>query len=75
MVVHQLNQTESIKSEHEISHSGHHVAGRRHVAACEGCGEEKRVERASKQRTWAIGTVASGSNDGVALGEVRGRQC
>ena len=45
------------------------------VAACEGCGEEKRVERASTQQTWAIGTVESGSNDGVALGEVRGRQC
>ena len=45
------------------------------VAACAGCGEEKRVERASTQQTWAIGTVESGSKDGVALGEVRGRQC
>ena len=45
------------------------------VAACEGCGEEKRVERAPTQQTWAISTVESGSNDGVALGEVRGLQC
>ena len=61
-----------------ILSASNHVAGRRHGRCIRGGrrGEASSARlRASTQQTWAIGTVESGSNDGVALGEVRGRQC
>ena len=44
------------------------------LGACEGCSEEWRVERAARQQMWAMGTVAGGIDDGVALGALRDRQ-
>lgn len=44
------------------------------LGACEGCSGEWRVERAARQQTWAMGTVAGGIDNGVALGALRDRQ-
>ena len=44
------------------------------LATCEGCSKERRERCAARQQTWVMGTVLSGIDDGVALGNVRDQE-
>ena len=65
------------KTGHKTGHSGENwslLTAHVMLAACEGCSEERRARCAARQQTWAMGTVASGIDDGVALGDVRDQE-